>query len=114
VLVIPPDQPDRVGASNLDGAELASEAHVIAEARDHPDQIGHFQRVEPRLPVGVDDDADRSGDQRTRDGAELARAQLLVADGRGAEARPALKRLAASGATTAIKSRAADLLAQSK
>ncbi len=56
----------------------------------------------------------RSGDQKTRDAAELARAQLLVAEGRGARARATLERLATAGATPAIQSRAADLLAQSK
>jgi hypothetical protein len=49
----------------------------------------------------------RSTDAHTRDAARLARAQVWVAQGRLADARPELEDLAANGATAALQGRAA-------
>jgi hypothetical protein len=56
------------------------------------------------------EDLARSTDPRTRDEARLARAQISVALGRGREARTALERLAASGATPLVRARAGEAL----
>jgi len=53
-----------------------------------------------------------SGDPHVRDEARLARAQIWVADGRIAEARPELERLAATGATVLVRDSARDALAK--
>jgi hypothetical protein len=50
----------------------------------------------------------RSNDPRTRDEARLARAQVLMAEGRTGQARAELSDLAASGATSLVRSRAAE------
>jgi hypothetical protein len=52
----------------------------------------------------------RSDDPRTRDEARLARAQVLVAQGRAGEARAELEGLASSGATPLVRARAAEAL----
>jgi hypothetical protein len=52
----------------------------------------------------------RSNDPRTRDEARLARAQVLVAEGRSGEARTELTDLARSGATPLVQARAAEAL----
>jgi hypothetical protein len=56
------------------------------------------------------DDLDSNGDAHTRDAAALARAQLWITQGRGAEARATLERLAERGHTPLIRRRAAALL----
>jgi len=52
-------------------------------------------------------DLTRASDAHTRDAARLARAQVWLAQGRVTEARPELEDLAANGATTGLRSRAA-------
>ncbi len=52
----------------------------------------------------------RSPDPSTRDAARLARAQVLVARGRAAEARPELRDLSIDGATPRVRKRAAEAL----
>jgi hypothetical protein len=52
----------------------------------------------------------RSPDPSTRDAARLARAQVLVARGRVAEARPELRDLSIDGATPLVRKRAAEAL----
>src|SRR5262249_22537350 len=55
-------------------------------------------------------DLARSSDPRTRDEARLARAQVLVAEGRTGEARSELAVLAPSGATPLVRERATEAL----
>ena len=57
------------------------------------------------------DELAHSTDPRTRDEARLARAQLLLAQRRGSEARPELESLASTGATRLVRARATDALA---
>lgn len=52
----------------------------------------------------------RSTDPSTRDAARLARAQVWIADGRAAEARPELEDLSTTGATPLVRKRATALL----
>jgi hypothetical protein len=52
-----------------------------------------------------------SADPRERDAAKLARAELWMANGHAAEARPILAELAATGATPLVRKRAQALLA---
>jgi thioredoxin-like negative regulator of GroEL len=51
-----------------------------------------------------------SSDPQPRDEARLARAQVWLAEGRVSEARPELSTLAATGATSLVRQRAADAL----
>ena len=90
---------DAAGTDTSSGAW----ARVAQALRDHDSA-----KAEKAL-----DELARSTDQKTRDAAELARAQLRVAEGRGT-ARGTLERLAASGATPAIRRRASELLEQSE
>jgi hypothetical protein len=60
------------------------------------------------------DELRRSPDAPTRDAARLARAQLWIAHGWGAAARPVLEDLAASGATSLVRQRAAEFLARER
>jgi hypothetical protein len=59
-------------------------------------------------------DLSLSADPRERDAAKLARAELWMANGHAAEARPLLAELAASGATPLVRKRAQALLAEQK
>jgi hypothetical protein len=59
-------------------------------------------------------DLSLSADPRERDAAKLARAELWMANGHAAEARPLLAELAASGATSLVRKRAQALLAGQK
>jgi hypothetical protein len=52
----------------------------------------------------------RSPEASTRDAARLARAQVWIAQGRMAQARPELQSLTVDGATPLVRKRAADAL----
>ena len=66
---------------------------------------GNYPRAERAF-----DELARTGNQRTRDEARLARAQVWIARGRTAEARPELVGLAATGATPVVRQQAAEAL----
>jgi hypothetical protein len=55
-------------------------------------------------------DLARASDPKVRDEARLALAQLRLAQGRSADARPDLVELASGGATAFVKKRAAEAL----
>jgi hypothetical protein len=75
----------------------AKAAHALADS--------DFDRAERTLrALGT------NSDPKVRDAADLALAQVWISRGQGAEFRPTVERLAASGSTPLVRSRAADLL----
>ncbi len=75
----------------------AKAAHALADS--------DFDRAERTLrALGT------SSDPKVRDAADLALAQVWISRGQGAEFRSTVERLAASGSTPLVRSRAADLL----
>ena len=66
---------------------------------------GNYPRAERAF-----DELVRTGNERTRDEARLARAQVWIAQGRTTEARPELVGLAATGATPLVRKQAAEAL----
>jgi hypothetical protein len=82
-----------------------------------PAPAGPWERVAKALEAGdwrgadtALDDLSASGDAHARDAAALARAQLWISQGRGAEVRGTLQHLAQQGKTPLIRRRAAALL----
>ena len=53
-----------------------------------------------------------SADKSTRESSRLARAELWIAHGRGAEMRPLLEQLASEGSSEYVRNRARALLAR--
>jgi hypothetical protein len=111
VPVPPAPAPARAGAAVPAAPSVASLAPLTSEAS------GPWERAAKALAAGDWNGADkalteldRSDDVHARDAATLARAQLRITQGRGAEVRPALERLASGGATPLIRRRAAALL----
>lgn len=75
----------------------AKAAHALADS--------DFDRAERTLrALGT------NSDPKVRDAADLALAQVWISRGQGAEFRSTVERLAASGSTPLVRSRAADLL----
>ncbi len=102
-----PDK-DHAPSGNAGTASLPPVASAVA---------GPWERAAKALAAGNWEGADKafneldqSHDAHARDAAALARAQLWIANGRGAEVKPILLRLAAQGATPLIRRRAAALL----
>jgi hypothetical protein len=100
-----PSHPPASSESSL-GASASSAATPVAwsEAAD-----AMRARDYPRAERAFDELA-RTGNPRARDEARLARAQVWIAEGRLADARPELASLAATGVTSLVRQRAADAL----
>jgi hypothetical protein len=99
------------------GAE--PERAIVVEKSANPKITRAWARAADALRENDFADADRAFDELcrapdapTRDAARLARAQLWIANGRGAEVRPVLVDLAATGATALVRQRAAELLSR--
>jgi hypothetical protein len=98
---------------------MASEMPPAAPASSAPTPAsdGPWVRVAEALSERDWTAADRAlnelsanGDPATRDAADLARAELLIARGEAGSLRPLVERLARSGATGLVRTRAAALL----
>jgi|RhiMethySRZTD1v2_1073278.scaffolds.fasta_scaffold07270_14 hypothetical protein len=105
-----PKTPDQESAPS--GNESTASLPPVASA-----VAGPWERAAKALAAGNWDGADKafneldqSRDAHARDAAALARAQLWIANGRGAEVKPILQRLASQGRTPLIRRRAAALL----
>lgn len=90
--------PPSIASATADPASGWSTAAAALRDRDYAGAERAFARLAA------------SADPRTRDEARLARAQLLLSERRFGEARPELEQLAAAGATTLVRQRAADAL----
>jgi hypothetical protein len=95
-------------------AASAKSVRPSAPARDvRQDAAGHATSPAQALEEGEPPrrgDLARASDPKVRDEARLALAQLRLAQGRSADARPDLVELASGGATAFVKKRAAEAL----